>query len=286
MRYRKPKPRYDPGKRSGHHETPDDLDELKRLVGHYTPVRAPLPPVEEPWYDTRYQPSDEEPHDHVGARYRGGPDPNYQPDDYQETPAPPPGRPNERFAWPPVPPREQIPEYKDGRMTDELFQRLMRESRAPGASPEPSSPGQPPGTTGSPDDAGSLDTLSAESLDEPTPDGPAAGCVFPAPAPPSNPLPGKPQPQPGPRPPEDPTVRANQAFDEEMRDAFSPKLPAADLETRTDALFDQQMRQAFAPPPPAPFADPFPDPIGLEQQWFDQQMPMNDPFPDPGPGMM
>lgn len=280
VRYRNPKPRYDTGRRPRPLDAPDGLDALKRLAGGYTPIRPPVPRRDEPWYDTRYQTPAEEPDDRVGDAYRGGPDPNYAADDYTEIPALQPRMPHERFARPSRPPRARIPEYKDGRMTSGLFETLMRQTREPGPDPDDAPPDEPPG------DAGSLDDVAAGPTDKPAPDDLSAAFGRPSPALAGSPTPADPSPWPGPQAPEDPTARANQAFDEEMRQAFSPSMPTADLEQRTQALFDEQMRQAFAPPQPDPFADPFPGHPGLEQQSFDQQMLMNDPFPDPGPPMM
>lgn len=280
MRYHKPKPRYDPGRRARPPETPDDLDELKRLTGGYTPARPPAQRREEPWYDTRYQPSDEEPRARVGAAYRGEPDPNYVPDEYELTPAPDLPTPEQRFARPPRPPRERIPRYDDGRMTDELFQRLMRQIRESGQDLDDAPRDEPPGATGSPEDTESLDGLAGGPSDEPAPDDVTTAFGPPASAPADNPMPAWPAFQPR----EDPAARANQATDEQMRQVYSPNMPAADLEMRTEALFDEQMRSAFAAPNPDPFADPFADYAHHERQLFDSQMPIN-PFPDPGPFM-
>jgi hypothetical protein len=191
----------------------DERDVRKDLADHvapYTDITPPVPAPEEPCYDTRFESPAEVHHDRVGAKYRQGLDPNYLPDDYTQMPAPP-----EPERWPrprPAPP-ERLPTYEDtvraGRLTGPLWPRPA----APQDDPE--SPAEPPASPllqeELPADAAwdqmAEQAFAGPAADAPSEQAPALDSLLNAELPP---LPE----------PDDPIALANQAFDQQMHDAF------------------------------------------------------------------
>jgi hypothetical protein len=236
------------------------LHELENLVGPHPPMRPPFPAREEPFYDTRYQPPDEGHLEPVGMPYDGQPDDEEPPIDYTLPPRPPPRPLDERGFGPPFPrpPRpEQPPTYEQ----------MMRVARQTGALTPPS----PAGSSGSGGGAPPTpDNGPAGAPDWPTmPPGayPDATAFADAPEnamPPAAPMEGPP----------------NAGLPPTGPEAF-PGRPPPDLDMRAEEFFDQQMRDAFVPPP-----DPYDGMGGLEQQLFNQQIPPMDLPPDPGPYFM
>ena len=240
MRSRKPSSRGVP--RRGLPTSPEPspyAGEPRPYVPPYTPIQPPPPQREEPWYDTRYQPPTEEPRDRVGARYRGGPDPNYAPDDYAEMPRPPGPQPmmfDGRAPGPrphPAPP-ERLPTYQDTVRSAAL--RPLWERTAP-----------------LPDDPAFPDGALAEATDEPNlPTGDGLDALL---------APGGPAAMPG------DLAGPPATIDELANVEPPPPWPSEDPLALANQAFDDQMQQAFSPPPPEP--DPWANPLmaygGLEQ---------------------
>jgi hypothetical protein len=230
----------------------DEREALRDLADHvapYTDIKPPAPAPEEPWYDTRFESSAEVHHDRVGAKYRQGLDPNYLPDDYTQMPAPP-----EPERWPrprPAPPK-RLPTYEDTVRTAEALGPLWPRPAPPadGSESPPEPPAGPDDDQGLPTDAAwepmIAPAFSEPAIEEPLEQPPGldgllnADLTFP-------PM------------PEDPIALANQAFDEQMRQAFSPP-----------------------PPEPDPWAGGLPGYGGLEQHLLEPpgMLPDLPPFPD------
>lgn len=238
----------------------DEREALRELADHvapYTDIKPPAPAPEEPWYDTRFENPAEVHHDRVGAKYRQGPDPNYIRDDYTEMPAPPgprpsmfdgraPGLPRPRPA-----PQDRPPTYEDSVRAAGVLGPLWPRPAPPDDDPE--SPPEPPADPN--DEQGqSIDAAWEQMIEQAFPSAAIEEPLEPAPGLDdflSADLTSPPM-------PEDPIALANQAFDEQMRLAFSP------------------------PPEPDPWAGDLPAYGGLEQHLLEppDMMPAPPPFPD------
>lgn len=227
----------------------DALQELSDHVARYTDIKPPAPAPIQPWYDARYE-SPAEGH----GRPRDSHYPITEPPDYTarrepiDDYGPRPGMFAERMPPRPVPP-ERLPTYKDtvraGRLTEALWALPAPVADAPD-SPSDAAAGAIP-DQGVPTDA-DWDQVVEQAFADPAAEPPpgVGGLLNPESASPSE--------------FEDPMAVADQAFDEQMRLAFSPPDPEPD-----------------------PFADPLPDCGGLEQQLLEPPpmlLPDLPPFPD------
>jgi len=215
--------------------------------------QPPQPHREEPWFDTRFRGPDEAPHDRVGAGYRGGPDPNYQPQDYVEPPSAPGPRPTmfdgRAFDRSRPAPATRPPTYRD----------TVRMGKLLGPFWEPTDPegdfdadaGVPTYEQGLLSDAG-WQQLTAQGFGAP-PDAP--------------PDPAAPAMDPGPD------------LETLVNDHFPPVDDAGALAAEYDA-FAAEMQQAWAPPEPS-FPPMLDDLGGLEQRLMEPpEPPLAPPFPD------
>jgi hypothetical protein len=233
----------------------DEREALKDLADHvapYTDIEPPMPATEEPWYDARYEPPAE-----GHGRPRDSHYPIAEPPDYTTRREPvddygpklsvfrdrmPPPRPA---------PPERPPTYEDtvraGRLTWPLWAQPAPAEDAPGSSSDPSA-----------------DAIPEQDLPTDVVWEPMIEPAFPEPAI-AEPL----EQAPGldgllnadltsPPMAEDPLALANQAFDEQMRQAFSP------------------------PPEPDPWAGGLSGYGGLEQHLLEPpgMLPELPPFPD------
>jgi hypothetical protein len=231
----------------------DEREALRELADHvapYTDIKPPAPAPLEPWYDTRFESPAEVHHDRVGAKYRQGPDPNYIRDDYTQMPAPP--GPPPRLPRPGPAPEDRPPTYEKMLRAAEalgpLWPRPATPENAHGLQPE--LPAEPMLEQDLPTDA-AWDPMVEQAfptpaVEEPLPEPPGLDGLLNADltSPPMA---------------EDPSALAQQAFDEQMRQAFSPP-----------------------PPEPDPWADGLPAYGGLEQHLLEPpaMMPVPSLCPD------
>jgi hypothetical protein len=229
------------------HGTPalDEREALRELADHvapFTDIKPPAPTPPEPWYDTRFESPAEVHHDRVGAQYRQGRDQNYIRDDYTEMPAP--SGPPPRLPRPGPAPEDRPPTYEE----------MLRAAEALGPLwPRPA----PPEPLAGPDDDQGLPTDAAWE--------PMIEQAFPTPA------------------VEEPLEQAPGLDGLLNAELTSPPM-AEDPSALAQQAFDEQMRQAFSPPPPEPdpWAGGLPGCGGLEQHLLEPpgMLPDLPPFPD------
>jgi hypothetical protein len=240
------------------------------------PLVPPREPREEPWYDTRYRPSNEDPADRVGARYRGGPDPRYAPADYPAMPPP----------WP-------RPTMFDGRDPG-----LPGPFRAPPprvvAVRDPDTPVIPTPPTGGAPIVPPPTAVEANVVVPPPRAPDVDALLLPRDAQAVLPDTGWPQmlepPATSPMEPlpPDPLLAAPPSdLDQLVQEQYPGLAPEVDPLAAAEQAFDAQMRLAFSPPA-EPGYEPFPGYGGLEQRLCEPpgMMPELSPFPDPGAFMM
>lgn len=227
------------------------------------PILPPREPAEEPWYDARYRAPDEDPADRVGARYRGAPDPRYLPADYAAPLIGP--RPMMFDGRDPGLPRPGRSPIQIPRMPDREGPLLPTDL----VGPRPAAPVPDPVV------ATPLHAPLAVPSEPPEPDWPAPA-LDPVLTPPVEP------------PMPESMCAPEPSALERLIDAAYPGLgPEPDPFPAAEQAFDQQLRDAFSTPiEPVGWNEALPGYGGLEQLLLDPSSGLHAPFPDAGTFML